>query len=233
MNHRSNAPRWRHDAYTLRALARAIQQCVCLARENHHLGAGRTIVDLGCGDAPYRSLLTSDGSRYIGCDLQPGPHVDLTFESGRIPLPAGSADCVTSFQVLEHVWDLDGYLGECKRLLGPDGLLILSTHGTWLYHPHPGDFRRWTLDGLKKELSSRGFDITHTYPVVGPLAWTTQFRTFAYHHVLTRLGLIGRTLSQAFCLLMYFRMKFEDKITPNDLIRDNAAIHVILARPTA
>lgn len=189
-------------------------------------------MDLGCGDAPYRSLIISDGSCYIGCDLQLGPAVDIMLEDGLAPLPTGSADCVTSFQVLEHVWDLDRYLGECRRLLAPDGLLMLSTHGTWLYHPHPHDFRRWTLDGLQKELSSRGFEITHTYPVVGPLAWTTQFRTLAYHHVLARLGPIGRAISRALCLLMYFRMKLEDQITPDSLIRDNAAVHVILARPS-
>ena len=74
-----------------------------------------------------------------------------------MPLPDGCAKVIVSFQVLEHVWDLDWYFSEIRRLLAPGGTLLLSTHGTWLYHPHPTDFRRWTREGLRMELSSRGF----------------------------------------------------------------------------
>lgn len=231
MDNRSDAPLWRHDAYTLRNLAHAIRLCIDRARGLGHLDAGSTLVDLGCGDAPYREMLTVAGTRYIGCDLAPGPGVDLTLDdNGRAPLPDASAGCVTSFQVLEHVWDLNAYLGECHRLLGPDGLLILSTHGSWLYHPHPTDFRRWTRDGLLRELTQRGFEIIDTWSIVGPLAWTTQFRTLAYHHVFSKLGPLGRILSPLFCLLMYARMVLEDHLTPPPLARNNAAVYLVMAR---
>lgn len=232
MTSRANAPYWRHDAYTLRSLATAIAQCIDRARSLGHLGSNSTVVDLGCGDAPYKSQMTVGGARYIGCDIQSGPHVELAIsDDGRVALPAATINCVASFQVLEHVWDLDRYLGECRRLLTADGLLILSTHGSWLHHPHPTDFRRWTRDGLLRELTSRGFAIVETWSVVGPLAWTTQFRTLAYHHVLKRLGPVGKVLSALLCLLMYVRMAFEDRITPEELIRNNAAVYLVMARP--
>lgn len=232
MASRYNPPYWRHDAYTLKNLARAIKQCVSQARTSGYLGSGSTVVDLGCGDAPYQSLLTAGGANYIGCDIQMGSHVDLNIDDqGRTPIPTATANCVASFQVLEHVWDLDRYLGECRRLLAEDGLLILSTHGNWLYHPHPTDFRRWTLDGLLRELTSRGFSIVETWPIVGPLAWTTQFRTLAYHHVLKKLGPVGKLLSAILCLMMYVRMTLEDKLTPKTLIRNNAAVYLVMARP--
>lgn len=231
MTSRSNAPYWRHDSYTLRNMATAIAKCIGQARSLGHLGPNSTVVDLGCGDSPYKSLMTAGGARYISCDIEPGPNVDLSIDDeGRVPLPAASTDCVASFQVLEHVWDLDRYLGECRRLLAADGLLIISTHGSWLYHPHPTDFRRWTRDGLLRELTSRGFAIVNTWPVVGPLAWTTQFRTFAYHHVCKCLGPAGKILSSLLCLLMYARMSLEDQITPQDLINNNAAVYVVMAR---
>jgi SAM-dependent methyltransferase len=229
---RFNAPYWRHDAYTLRKLAAAIVDCIGRTQASGVLLENTTVVDLGCGEAPYKTLLTAQGARYIGCDIEPGGAVDQVIDTdGTTALPDGLAQCVTSFQVLEHVWDLDRYLGECRRLLAEDGLLILSTHGNWLYHPHPTDFRRWTLDGLLRELTSRGFSIVETWPIVGPLAWTTQFRTLAYHHVLKKLGPVGKLLSAILCLMMYVRMTLEDKLTPKTLIRNNAAVYLVMARP--
>jgi len=81
-----------------------------------------------------------------------------------------------SFQVLEHVRDIDTYLKEAGRVLRDDGLMLLSTHGTWLYHPHPEDHRRWTREGLIGEIARRGFQVTDCIAVVGPLAWTSMVR---------------------------------------------------------
>ncbi|WP_396616717.1 class I SAM-dependent methyltransferase [Lysobacter soli] len=233
MHNRLDAPRSRHDAYTLRRLQACVQQAVELLAEGGNLKSGHgTVVDFGAGDAPYRSLIEARCKTYLACDLEAREGVDLVFEEGHpIALPAGAADCVVSFQVLEHVWDLAAYLGECRRLLRPDGRLLLSTHGTWLYHPHPGDYRRWTRDGLCRELTHHGFDVLHVLPAVGPLAWTTQFRTLAYHHVLGRLGPLGRVVSRALCTLMYWRMAFEDRITPEEMRATNSAIYCVLAKP--
>jgi len=228
------APVWRHDAYTLRGLAAAIVGQLRASRAAGDLGTGSTVVDLGSGSAPYRSLFEEGGATYLACDIEPGPGVDIQIGSeGRTPLDRGSADMVVSFQVLEHVWSLDDYLQECRRVLRPTGQLLLSTHGTWLYHPHPTDFRRWTREGLVRELTSRGYEVLSVRPVVGPLAWTTQFRTLAYWHVLSRLGAPGRCLAAVLCVAMYARMCIEDALTPAGLLADNAAVYVVLARPLA
>jgi SAM-dependent methyltransferase len=228
---RAQAPRWRHDAYTLRHLERGIADCVSAFEREGRLAPGRTVVDLGCGSAPYRPLLERAGSFYVGCDLEAGAGVAaLIGADGRTNLSAHSADVVASIQVLEHVWSLDEYLGECRRLLVPDGRLLLSTHGTWLFHPHPTDFRRWTRDGLVRELGSRGFEVLRVRPIVGPLAWTTQFRTLAYWTVLSRLGPPGRLLGAGLCLAMYARMDIEDRLTPRELTATNAAVYLLTAR---
>ena len=228
---RASAPRWRHDAYTLRRLAKGISALLTLFERDGLLTFGRTVVDLGCGFAPYRTMLERTGAKYIGCDLEAGPGVSIIIDlDSSTSLAPSCADVVASFQVLEHVWSLDNYLAECRRLLQPQGRLILSTHGTWLFHPHPTDFRRWTRDGLIRELTSRGFEVISVQPLVGPLAWTTQFRTLAFWHLLSRLGPPGRLLGAGLCLAMYVRMKLEDALTPSEITENNAAVYLLTAR---
>ena len=226
-------PFWRHDAYTLRRLADAVSAA---ARSELASPAGDgappCVVDLGAGDAPYRVLFEERGARYVACDIgvpEGGPAVRI--EPGRpLPLPDASARLVVSFQVLEHVWDLDWYLGEARRLLAPDGRLLLSTHGTWLYHPHPTDFRRWTRPGLLAELQLRGLEPISVRSLVGPLAWTTQFRAFGWHRVLTAVPLLGPMLAAVSNSLHHLRMTIEDAITPQPWIDDNAAMYLVLAQ---
>lgn len=232
MHARLDTHLWRHDAYTLRRMQGAFERAIVGLLNAGVLDKERSsVVDMGAGDVPYRPLFEDHCKTYMACDLEMRPGIDVVFDDcGTLPLPSGTADCIVSFQVLEHVWDLDTYLSECHRILKEEGRLILSTHGTWLYHPHPGDYRRWTRDGLCRDLELRGFEIETIDAVVGPLAWTTQFRTFAYHHVLSKLGPIGRLVAAAFCMAMYPRMVIEDWATPKALHDTNAAVYCVTAR---
>jgi len=147
-----------------------------------------------------------------------------------VALPAGSAGAVLSVQVLEHVRDLDGYLGEAARLLGPDGRLILSTHGTWLYHPHPEDHRRWTRTGLITDLEARGFVVEELLPIAGPLATTTLIRLTGFVFLLRKLPLLGGLLAGGLAVIMNLRAWLEDRITPAQIRLDNACIYLVRAR---
>jgi SAM-dependent methyltransferase len=226
---RLNPPIWRHDWYPLSRLRRAIEAALAahgLAR------AGERVADVGCGDKPYAPLFAGRGCNYVGCDLAGNP--DVRFEPGNpIPLPDGSFDGVVSFQVLEHVWDLDWYLGECRRLVKPGGWMLLSTHGTWLYHPHPTDYRRWTRDGLRGELEARGWDVAGIASVVGPLGWTTLFRLFALREVFRRLPVVGPALLAPVAVAMNLRMVAEDAVTPRAIRETNACVYLTVSRPRA
>ena len=190
---------------------------------------GQRVLDFGCGDRPYAPLLAQRHVDYVACDLD--GEVDVRIEPGKpIDLPDASADGIVSFQVLEHVWDLDWYLGECRRLLKPGGWLLLSTHGSWLYHPHPTDFRRWTRDGLKQEIASRGLVVQDVRSIAGPLAWTTLFRLLGLQHALRRVPILGPLALLPITLLMNLRMIVEDAITPAQLRDTNACVYVTLSR---
>jgi SAM-dependent methyltransferase len=213
------------DWLVLRGMRPAIETLAARVAE-----AGKTAVDLGCGSQPYRSVFTSRGLAYRGADFDGAEvHIDAR---GRVDLPDGSADLALSFQVLEHVRDVGQYLAEARRLLRSGGWLILSTHGTWLYHPHPEDHRRWTRTGLVAELADNGFETTECISVLGPLAWTTLVRLTCAHHACRRVPLLGAPLAALLALAMNARGLLEEQITPEWVRRDNACVYVTLSRAT-
>jgi SAM-dependent methyltransferase len=140
---------------------------------------------------------------------------------------------VVSFQVLEHVRDLGPYFAEARRVLKPDGRLLLSTHGVWLYHPHPEDHRRWTREGLIAEMAAHGFAVGECAAVAGPMAWTTVVRATGYCYGLRRLPLIGAPLAFALAAFMNSRAWLEDRLTPDWITRDNACVYVTLSNPVS
>ncbi|MEZ4821725.1 MAG: class I SAM-dependent methyltransferase [Ignavibacteria bacterium] len=125
----------------------------------------------------YSSLFKES---YTGIDVGENAHADVIIDpDGRIPFQDGEFDVVLSSQVLEHVEDSDNYLSECRRVLKPGGLLILSTHGTWQFHSHPVDIQRWTSMGLKRLITKAGFNLTG-FDLSGTACATSQLRLTFY-----------------------------------------------------
>lgn len=215
---------WHTDFLLLRGLWRLVKD-----EMGSRLGEGQRLVDMGCGDMPYRNLVEQRGAEYIGADLGNDGDVTIT-PDGHVALPDDSADAVLSVQVLEHVFDIGAYCREIHRLLRPDGALFLSTHGNWLYHPHPEDHRRWTRTGLVGDLAAHGFCVEDIRAVLGPLATTTILRLTGYAYVLRQFPLIGRPLAGALALIMNTRAVIEDAITPAQMRIDNACIYWVRAR---
>ncbi|MFZ0849873.1 MAG: class I SAM-dependent methyltransferase [Hyphomicrobiaceae bacterium] len=193
---------------------------------------GGVALDFGCGSKPYEQLFTTAGMRYVGADF--GNKAELGIDQmGRLQAADRSSDLVVSFQVLEHVRDLGLYLSEAHRVLRAEGALMLSTHGTWLYHPHPEDHRRWTRGGLIVELSNYGFEVVECIPIVGPLAWTTIIRLTCAKFALDKIPMLGPLLGDLLALLMNLRAMIEDAITPDWVKRENACVYLVLARRKA
>src|SRR4051812_23780794 len=126
------------------------------------------LVDFGCGDMPYRSVIEPMVGKYLGVDLEMNPRAEhhIDFDS-KTTLPDNYADIILSNQVLEHVDTPSGYLKEALRILKPGGTIILTTHGYWFYHPTPNDYWRWTSAGLRKTVEMEGFKITSFHGIMG------------------------------------------------------------------
>lgn len=192
---------------------------------------GANILDFGCGSKPYAPLFEATGARYLGADFDGAPDIDITAD-GRIQ-SADTHDMVVSFQVLEHVRDLELYFAEARRVLADDGRMILSTHGTWLYHPHPEDHRRWTRQGLINEIDRNGFEVIRCEPVVGPLAWTSIIRLTCWCFALKKIPVLGPVAAGALSVLTNLRALIEEAVTPGWVTQDNACVYVTVCRPKA
>jgi SAM-dependent methyltransferase len=190
------------------------------------------MVDLGCGEEPYADMMRQMKIDYRGADIDDGATLKID-QQGRVPLDDYTAGAVLSVQVLEHVRDLNSYCAEIWRLLKDDGVLLLSTHGTWLYHPHPEDHRRWTRTGLIADLSDRGFTVEEVHAIVGPLATTTMLRLTGFAFFLRRIPFIGSTLAAFLAVVMNLRAVLEEYVTPAQIRDDNACVFLVRARKVA
>ncbi len=220
-----SAPRlWQADWLVLREMARVLRAVLA----DPALGLrGATVLDFGCGVRPYEPWFTAAGAHYRGADIDGAHEVSLSAD-GKLGCADGACDGVASFQVLEHVWDIDRYLGEARRVLKAGGWLLLSTHGSWLYHPHPHDYRRWTAEGLQREVESRGFQLVRMEPVVGPLALTTVYRTLGLTQFLKRIPFLAGAVAMPLNLCAWL----EDRITPRSITAVNACTYIALFRRT-
>lgn len=225
-NSRATPRFWQPDWLVLREMARVLR---AMLADPALAMTGARVLDFGCGARPYERWFVAAGAHYRGADID-GAHEVRIGADGRLDCPDAEYDLVGSFQVLEHVWDVGAYLGEARRALREEGWLLLSTHGTWLYHPHPTDYRRWTAEGLRREVESHGFRLVRMEPVVGPLAWTTIFRALGAAHALKQVPVLGPLLAGLAAVPFNARAWLEDRITPRAITAVNACTYIGLFR---
>lgn len=127
------------------------------------------VLDVGCGAQPYRSLLPRS-VRYTGIDTidarsRFGYEVPETiyFQGNTWPIDSGCMDTVIATETLEHVARPDEFLAEVRRVLKPDGWMILTVPFAARWHFIPYDYWRFTPAGLRTVLTGSGFAIPVVY----------------------------------------------------------------------
>jgi SAM-dependent methyltransferase len=100
---------------------------------------GRHALDVGCGTGYGAAVLARSARRVLALDLSaesvafakenyPAPNIDLLVSDCRqIPLGSETVDVAVCFEVIEHLAEQKTLLEEIRRVLRPDGLLVIST----------------------------------------------------------------------------------------------------------
>jgi ubiquinone/menaquinone biosynthesis C-methylase UbiE len=151
------------------------------------LGArpGDRVVDIGCGDGSLAALLGRAGIHVTG--VEPAPYLRERFReklmridsestvveglADRLPFADGEVQHAVMTEVLEHVPDPAGALGELRRVLAPGGILCLSVPTSytelvfWRLHPGYADNatheRIFVKPELRRLIARAGFSVEH------------------------------------------------------------------------
>jgi len=99
---------------------------------------GKRALDVGCGAGLLAEPLGRLGADVTGLDAAPeaieaarrhaaGQGLAIDYRAGGVESLAGQFDLITAMEVIEHVADRALFAGALARLLGPGGLLVMST----------------------------------------------------------------------------------------------------------
>ena len=136
-------------------------------------GAGRRLLDIGCGDGSFLLTASLAGWSVMGTELNPDPArragLDVREDIGQVA-GEGQFDCITLWHTLEHMRDIPYMLRHVARLLKPDGKVIIAVpdfgglqakvfRGKWLHLDVPRHLYHFDADALRYALASCGFSV--------------------------------------------------------------------------
>lgn len=109
------------------------------------------ILNLGSGTrfTGYESFAPDLMTRVINLDIDGGATVSVIADAHNLPFAARSFNGVISQATLEHTQDSSRVVAEIERVLMPKGLVYAEIPFLQGYHPHPTDFRRYTVEGIR------------------------------------------------------------------------------------
>jgi SAM-dependent methyltransferase len=164
------APGWERERYWfLRHLA--VYQWIA----GTVISSGNTVVDVGSGEGFGANILADHAAHSIALELDEPtcrhahytyPHVTSVCANViALPLATASVDVAVTLQVMEHVWDVPGYLAELRRVCR--GTLALSTPNRPVFSPGLGRFEKpvnpfhveeFDAEQVSEACSAAGFD---------------------------------------------------------------------------
>lgn len=141
--------------WTLEHLHRYLLAC--------ELAADKIVLDIACGDGYGAAMLARHAAQVTGVDIDTptverarGKYVadNLRFLQGSatdIPLDDDSVDLVVSFETIEHLMEQDRMLYEIRRVLRPEGFLLISSPDKYEYSDVPGYHNEFHLKELYRQ----------------------------------------------------------------------------------
>jgi SAM-dependent methyltransferase len=165
-----------------------------------------SILEVGCGNTPYRFLIKNGA--YTGIDHAVAAEFScqrkdvLYYQGDAFPVKNESFDLVFHTEVLEHVENPDVFMRNCWAALKPGGRMFFSVPFSYRYHYIPYDYYRYTPPSLKSLCERAGFGDVAVRPQGTDI-------TVACHKVISvffrlareRRNILSRLLGVLLCLI--------------------------------
>ncbi|MAE71317.1 MAG: hypothetical protein CME06_12730 [Gemmatimonadetes bacterium] len=129
----------------------------------HDVVSGK-IIDVGAGwdgvlGEDCDQWLTRGENSHIRLDQETYPRTDIVANAQHMPdVDTDAFDSLLCLEVLEHCTNPFELSREILRVLRPGGAAVISAPMNYVIHEHPGDYWRFTPDGLKMLLND-GADV--------------------------------------------------------------------------
>jgi SAM-dependent methyltransferase len=133
------------------------------------------VLEAGCGEGYGAELLAGVARTVCGVDYDEltVAHVAKAYPRigavrgnlAGLPVHGSSVDVVANLQVIEHLWDQEGFLAECRRVLRPGGRLLVTTPNRLTFSPgretplNPFHTRELAPSELDSMLAAAGFGV--------------------------------------------------------------------------
>ena len=181
--------------YHVRMNAKVLEWLSAVVRDNEFNGP---VVEFG-SKQPDDQVDYSDVrkffevERYVGCDIQEGPGVDLVSDMERTSFPPDEFETVVCLETLEHVKHPWRAISEAHRILKPGGSLLISVPFRLPIHGYPSDYWRMTPAALETMLRDADFERIETSDTGEQVDWDAgwdtpsesgkSFESFPYPHL--------------------------------------------------
>ena len=124
------------------------------------------LLDVGCGNKPYASLLQC--AEHVGVDVASSPHrreqMDKIYDGQTLPFGSGEFDSILCTEVLEHCPDPQHVVREIQRVLRPGGQVLITVPMVFHHHEEPWDFQRFTRYGMEQLAVQAGLKVIWIQP---------------------------------------------------------------------
>jgi len=148
---------WQGDYFLIKELNTFIKNSL---KENIRLGS--IVLDIGCGEQPFRDYIEECGGSYLGVDVNQNAenNVDIIANATDLKIiKTESIDIVLCTEVFEHIDMVDLAFAEICRVLKKEGVLILTSPFIYPLHEEPYDFIRLTPFKIKEMSQKNGTEI--------------------------------------------------------------------------
>ncbi|MFN0207581.1 MAG: methyltransferase domain-containing protein [Planctomycetota bacterium] len=168
------------------------------------------ILDVGCAAGYFLSIAKENGWDCTGVEVSPlvggfaRDRYHLNILEGTLldqKLEASSFDLITFWDVVEHLPDPAAVLKEARRLLKPDGILLIETQNVasrfaktmgpkWHHYKHAEHIYHFNPDTIRKLAAAAGFEVLECKGALGGKYVSLEFvveRANRLHPIVSKL----------------------------------------------